>query len=120
MLNERLAATKPIAHSLKGVEQSLNDTVRQMGTLLVNIADAKSAKGTRFSLDLGIAASEKVAMAAVSALQSYQQVIDAHHKLAEDRDSLNLPAQAFGDVYCPKEATLREIPSHAGLRAVGA
>jgi gas vesicle protein len=116
MLNERLAVSKPIAQTLKSVEQSLNDTMRQMGTLLVNIADAKSAKGTHFSLDLGIAASEKVAMAAVSAIQSYQQVVDAHHQLAEDRNSLNLPAKAFGDFYSHSS---NEMPT-PGLRAVGA
>jgi hypothetical protein len=117
MLNERLAATRPIAHSLKDVEQSLNETMRQMGTLLVNIADAKSAKGTHFSIEHGIAASEKVAMAAVSAIQSYQQVVDAHHSLADERDSLNLPARAYGDFYCNNASNEMPVP---GLRAVGA
>jgi hypothetical protein len=117
MLNERLAATRPIAQNLKSVERSLNETVRQMGTLLVSIADAKSAKGTHFSIDLGIAASEKVALAAVSAIQSYQQVIDAHHSLADERASLNLPVRGFGDVYCP-DATLGENVAQGFLKAV--
>jgi hypothetical protein len=116
MLNERLAVTRPIAQSLKGVEQSLNDTMRQMGTLLVNLADAKSAKGTHFGIESGIAASEKVALAAVSAIQSYQQVIDAHNSLAEERDALNLPAKAYGDFYCRSAS---DMTPTVGLHAVG-
>ena len=66
MLNERLAATRPITKSLKLAENALNDSVRQIGTLLVDIANARDAKGTRFALDAGVAASEKAALAAVT------------------------------------------------------
>lgn len=118
MLNERLNAAMPIAKSLKGAERALNESVRQIGTLLVNIADAKDATGTRFDLGAGVAASEKIALAAVSAIRSYQQMIAAHAYLATDRDDANLPAVAFGDVYCPSQqgALVEERP---GLRAVG-
>lgn len=115
MLNERLAAALPIARSLKNAEQSLNDTVRNIGTLLVDIANAKEAKGTRFALDAGLAASEKVALAAVSALQSYQQVVCAHAELAEDRDNAGLRTLNFGDLYCPPSASAEQ----PALRAVG-
>jgi hypothetical protein len=117
MLNERLAATRPIVKSLKGAEHALNDTVRQIGTLLVDIANAKDAKGTRFALDAGIAASEKIAMAAVNAIQSYQLMIAAHAHLAEDRDIAGLNVTGYGDV-CPpaKGMDTSELP---GLRVVG-
>lgn len=101
MLNERLSAVRPIAKSLKGAERALTETVRNIGTLLVDIANAKDAKGTRFSLDAGVAASEKIAMAAVSAIQCYQQVVAAHGHLAEDRDAAGLGAVGYGDFYCP-------------------
>ena len=118
MLNERLNAALPIAKSLKGAERALNESVRQIGTLLVDIANAKDAKGTRFDLSSGVAASEKIALAAVSAIQSYQQMIAAHACLATDRDEANLPERAFGDLYCPSQqgALVEERP---GLRAIG-
>lgn len=117
MLNERLAATRPIAKSLKGAEMALTSTVRQMGTLLVDISNAKDAKGTHFALDAGIAASERVAMAALSAIQSYQHMIAAHGHLAADRDAAGLKVTSFGDV-CPplKAAEASPVP---GLRVVG-
>jgi hypothetical protein len=118
MLNERLSAALPIAKSLKGAENALNDTVRHIGTLLVDIANARSAKGTRFSLDAGIAASEKIALASVSAIQSYQQMIAAHAHLADDRDMAGLGAVNFGDVYCP-DKTGSAAADQPVLRAVG-
>lgn len=117
MLNERLAAARPIAKSLKGAEHALNDTVRQIGTLLVDIANAKDAKGTRFALDAGIAASEKAAMAAVNAIQSYQLMIAAHAHLADDREFAGLNTTSFGDV-CPK-AKGADASATPGLRVVG-
>lgn len=117
MLNERLAATRPIAKSLKGAEQALTDTVRQMGTLLVDISNAKDAKGTHFALDAGIAASERVALAAVSAIQSYQHMVAAHGHLAADRDAAGLKVTSFGDVCPPLKAIDTEVSP--GLRVVG-
>ncbi len=117
MVNERLAAKRTIEQTLKSIENSLNGTMQKKGTLLVSLYNAKSAKGTHFSIELGIAASEKVAMAAVSAIQSYQQVIDAHHSLAEERAGLSLPVRAYGDVLC--EGAAKDVPV-SGLRAVGA
>lgn len=117
MLNERLAATRPIAKSLKGAEQALTATVRQMGTLLVDISNAKDAKGTHFALEAGIAASERVALAAVSAIQSYQHMIAAHGYLAADRDAAGLKVTSFGDVCPPLKAIDTEVSP--GLRVVG-
>ena len=116
MLNERFSATRPIVKSLKGAEQALNESVRQIGTLLVDIANAKEAKGTHFSLHAGIAAGEKIALAAVSAMQSYTQMIAAHGHLADDRDSAGLSTVNFGDV-CPPSKGSAGVAS--GLRAVG-
>jgi hypothetical protein len=97
MLNERLKASRPIAKSLKGAEESLNDTIRMIGTLLTDIASAKAAKGTRFAYDAGIAAGEKIALAGVSAMQSYRQILDAHAELAKDRNDAGLATVSFGD-----------------------
>jgi hypothetical protein len=118
MLNERLTATRPIAKSLKSAEQALNDSVRNIGSLLVDIANAKDAKGTRFSLDAGVAASEKIALAAVSAIQSYQQMVAAHSHLAEDRDMAGLGAISYGDTYCPTKTGEAAQPL-TNLRVVG-
>lgn len=117
MLNERLTAARPIAKSLHGAEKAINDTVRQIGTLLVDISNAKDAKGTRFALDAGIAASEKIAMAAVTAIQSYQYMIAAHTHLANDRDNAGLNPTSFGDV-CPPARGENAMPT-PGLRVVG-
>ena len=116
MLNERFSATRPIAKSLKGAELALNESVRQIGTLLVDIANAKEAKGTHFPLHAGIAAGEQIALAAVSAMQSYTQMIAAHGHLAADRDSAGLSTVNFGDV-CPPSKGSAHIAT--GLRAVG-
>ena len=118
MLNERLTATRPIAKSLKNAEQALNDSVRNIGSLLVDIANAKDSKGTRFSLGAGVAASEQIALAAVSAIQSYQQMVAAHAHLAEDRDMAGLGAISYGDTYCPPARAEAATPS-ANLRVVG-
>lgn len=117
MLNERIAAARPIAKSLKGAEDAINESVRQIGTLLVDIANAKSSQGTRFSLDAGVAAGEKVAQAAVSAMQSYQQMIAAHAQLAEDRDGQGLRTINFGDTCPPFTAAADQADTH--LRVVG-
>ena len=117
MLNERFSATRPIVKSLKGAEQALNESVRQIGTLLVDIANAKQAKGTHFSLQAGIAAGEKVALAAVSAMQCYTQMIAAHGHLADDRDSAGLTTVNYGDLCPPNKALADAVPN--GLRVVG-
>lgn len=117
MLNERLTAARPIVKSLKNAEVALTDTVRQMGTLLVDISNAKVAKGTHFALDAGIAASERVALAAVSAIQSYQHMIAAHAHLAADRDAAGLKVTGFGDVCPPLKAM--ETDAAPALRVVG-
>jgi hypothetical protein len=117
MLNDRLNATRPIAVSLKNAEKALNESLRQMGSLLVDVANARDAKGTRFDLDAGVAASEQIALASVSAVQSYKFMIAAHSHFAADRDNANLPSKAFGDFYCPNGASEAEAPT--GLRVVG-
>lgn len=117
MLNERVAAVRPIAKSLKGAEDAINESVRQIGTLLVDIANAKSSKGTRFSLNAGVAAGEKVALAAVSAMQSYQQMIAAHADLATDRDDHGLRTVNFGDTCPPLTGAAEHQEKH--LRVVG-
>lgn len=117
MLNERLAAARPIAKSIKGAEDALSDTMRQLGTVLVDIANAKQTKGTRFAIDAGLAAGELVAQAAVSAFRCYKQVVDAHAHLAQDRLNSGLGAVSFGDVLCLISGEGQEAP-HA-LRAVG-
>jgi hypothetical protein len=100
MLNERLSAAKPIAKSIKDVETSLNDALRNMGTLLVDVANARSAKGTRFALDAGLSACEKIAGATTSAVQSFHLMIEAHEHLATDRENAGLPAVGWGDNSC--------------------
>lgn len=105
MLNERFAAALPIARSLKGAEDAMNETIRQIGTLLVDIANAKTAKGTRFSLGAGMAAGEQIALAAVSTMQGYQQMIAAHAHLATDRDEANLQTVNFGDTCPPQQGS---------------
>lgn len=116
MLNDRISATLPIAKSLQGAEKALNQSIRHMGTLMVNIADAKDAKGTRFALNAGVAAGEQVALAAASALQSFKMMIAAHAHLAEDRDCAGLGAVSFGDL-CEVGGSSTFSPS--ALRVVG-
>jgi len=116
MLNERLAAARPIANGLKCAESTLNESVRQIGTLLISIADARDAKGTRFALDAGVAASEKIALAAVSAINSYKMMVEAHNHFALDRQDAGLATVMFGDNYCPVEGKLEASPP---LRVVG-
>jgi hypothetical protein len=117
MLNDRLSAARPIAISLKNAEKALNESVRQIGTLLVDVANARDAKGTRFALDAGVAACEHIALASVSAMQGYKHMIEAHTHFAADRANANLPLVAFGDNYCPNGMNEQEAP--AGLRVVG-
>lgn len=118
MLNERLAAAKPIATSLKLAEAALNEALLHMGDLLGNVAKARSAKGTRFALTAGLDASEMVSLAASNAITSFKQIIEAHGHLANDRENSGLPTVAFGDVYCEASGQLDQ-GTGAPLRVVG-
>ncbi|MEO9635344.1 MAG: hypothetical protein ABJF89_00280 [Parasphingorhabdus sp.] len=110
MLNERIKAARPIVKKLHEVEKSLNLTMVQMGELMSNIAAARLAPGTRFSLDSGMDASEKLIAAAAKTARCYREVVEAHAHLAEDRDDAGLRAVSWGDVFeCPpSEATADE------------
>ncbi|MEO9600214.1 hypothetical protein [Parasphingorhabdus sp.] len=102
MLNQRIEAARPIAEKVHEVEKSLNLTMVQMGELMSNIASARLAPGTRFSLTAGMDASEKLIAAAAKTASSYREVVEAHGHLATDRDDAGLRAVSLGDVFeCP-------------------
>ena len=102
MLNQRIEAARPIAKKINEVEKSLNLTLIQMGELMSNIAAARLAPGTRFSLTAGIDATEKLLAAATETARSYREVVEAHKTLAEDRDEAGMRTVSWGDFSeCP-------------------
>jgi hypothetical protein len=105
MLNERLEAARPFAKNINAVEQSLNQSLALIGQMLVDIPAARAKLSKTIPLETGVAATESLAEAAVSAARSYRQVIEAHAHFAADRDAVGLRTVSWGDVGdCPNHA----------------
>ncbi|MEL6874032.1 MAG: hypothetical protein AAGM33_01010 [Pseudomonadota bacterium] len=117
MLNERKRAAAPIAKSINEVENSLNATMKHMGELMSNIANARMVPGTRMPLTAGMDASEKLLDAATSVTQTYRTVVEAHADLAQDQVDIGLKAVSWGEMECPPMADAEEQPAPQ-LRAV--
>ncbi|VWX55895.1 hypothetical protein [Sphingorhabdus sp. 109] len=119
MLNQRIEAARPIATKIKEVETSLNLTMVQMGELMSNIAAARMAPGTRFSLTAGVDASEKLIAAAAQTARSYREVVEAHAHLAADREEAGLRTVSWGDfAECPPNPASASTETSAPLRVV--
>lgn len=102
MLHERVKAARPIAQKIADAEQSFNHSLQLIGELLTEIPRARQQFTGRVPLHLGVAASERLAAAAVSANKAYREVIEAHEHLAADRNSLGMRTVSLGDVSgCP-------------------
>jgi hypothetical protein len=109
MLNERLEAARPFAKNINSVEQSLNQSLALIGQMLADIPAARAKLAKTIPLETGVAATESLAEAAVSAARSYRQVIEAHAHFAADRDAARIPAVALGDVgNCPNRASAEQ------------
>lgn len=102
MLHERIEAARPIAQKIADAEQSFNHSLQLIGELLTDIPRARQQFAGRVPLDTGVAASERLAAAAVSATNAYKEVVEAHGHLAADRNSLGMRTVSFGDIgACP-------------------
>jgi hypothetical protein len=118
MLNERLEAARPFAKNIKAVEQSLNQSLGLIGQMLADIPAARAKLFKTIPLETGMAATESLAEAAVSAARSYRQIIEAHAHFAADKDAIGLRTVSFGDVgNCPNRAS---ADSGTGLSVVRA
>ncbi|MEH6791767.1 hypothetical protein [Parasphingorhabdus sp.] len=118
-MNQRIEAARPIAKKINEVEKSLNMTMLQMGELMSNIAKARLAKGTHFSLTAGMEASEKLIAAAAKTARSYREVVEAHQHLAEDREDAGLRTVGLGDVFeCPPAQAMGTETITSPLRVV--
>jgi hypothetical protein len=116
MLNERLEAARPFAKNINAVEHSLNQSLALIGQMLADIPAARAKLAKTIPLETGVAATESLAEAAVSAARSYRQIIEAHAHLAADRDAVGLRTVSFGDVgNCPDFAS---ADSRTGLSVV--
>ena len=105
MRKERMAAAEPIARDIGQIEASLNHSLVHIGSLLTNIAKARLAPGTRFGLDIGMEASNRLSMALTTTLEAYQQIVDVHAALAVDRSKAGLDIVNWGPEYCPRAFT---------------
>jgi hypothetical protein len=105
MLHERIEAARPIAQKIADAEKSFNHSLQLIGELLTEIPRARQQFAGRVPLDTGMAASERLAAAAVSATNAYKEVVAAHCHLAADRNNLGLRTISWGDVSgCPDAA----------------
>lgn len=103
MLHERIEAARPIAQKIADAEKSFNHSLQLIGELLSEIPRARQQFAGRVPLSTGMAASERLAAAAVSATNAYKEVVEAHCHLAEDRNNLGLRTVSWGDVSgCPE------------------
>jgi hypothetical protein len=102
MLHERIEAARPIAQKIADAEQSFNKSLQLIGELLTEIPRARQQFAGRVPLETGMAASERLAAAAVSATNAYKEVVKAHSHLAADRNSLGMRTVSLGDISgCP-------------------
>jgi hypothetical protein len=105
MLNDRLEAARPFAKNINAVEHSLNQSLALIGKMLADIPAARAKLSKTIPLETGVAATESLAEAAVSAARSYRQIIEAHAHFAADRDAIGLRTVSWGDVGdCPNRA----------------
>ncbi len=105
MLHERIEAVRPIAQKIADAEQSFNHSLQLIGELLTDIPRTRQQFAGRVPLTTGVAASERLAAAAVSATNAYKEVVEAHSHLAADRNNLGLRTVNFGDLTgCPDAA----------------
>jgi hypothetical protein len=102
MLHERIEAARPIAQKIADAEKSFNHSLQLIGELLTEIPRARQQFAGRVPLATGMAASERLAAAAVSATSAYREVVEAHTHLAADRNDLGLRTFGIGDISgCP-------------------
>lgn len=116
MLQERIDAARPIARKIADAEQSFNQSLQLIGELLTEIPRARARLAGRVSPSVGVAASEKLAAAAVAATAGYKELVEAHGHLAEDRDMIGLRTVGFGDLgSCPDTTGKSEEPVHLNV-----
>ena len=117
MLHERIEAARPIAQKIADAEKSFNHSLQLIGELLTEIPRARQQFAGRVPLDAGIAASERLAAAAVSATNAYKEVVEAHSHLAQDRKLVGLRTVSIGDIgACPPEnGILDQTQSHLSI-----
>lgn len=102
MLHERIEAARPIAQKIADAEQSFNHSLQLIGELLTDIPRTRQQFAGRVPLTTGIAASERLAAAAISATNAYREIVEAHTHLAADRNNLGLRTVSLGDLTgCP-------------------
>lgn len=119
MLNDRLEIARPFAKRIKELEANMNNSIRLIGQMLVDIPAAREKIGKHVDLEAGVDACESLAAAALATAQGYRQVIQLHQNLAEDRDRLGLNTVGWGDIHeCPPKKPSAETPAH--LTIVGA
>lgn len=102
MLHERIEAARPIAQKIADAEQSFNHSLQLIGELLSDIPRARQQFAGRVPLTAGMAASERLAAAAMSATRAYKEVVEAHVHLSDDRNNVGLRTVNLGDLTgCP-------------------
>ncbi len=97
MLNERLEIARPFAAKIKSAETSMNASLATIAEMLVEIPSAREKMQGKIPLDTGADAAEALAQAALTAAQSYKQLVAAHKHLAEDRGRMGLNVVSIGD-----------------------
>ncbi len=116
MLHERIDTARPIAKKIGEAEKSFNQSLQLIGELLSDIPRARQKFAGRIPLTAGVAASECLAAAAVSATRAYKDVIEAHAHLAQDRDQVGLRTVSIGDIgACPENGSLENVPHHLSV-----
>jgi hypothetical protein len=116
MRKERIEAAQPIAAEINAVEVSLNHSLLHIGNLIANISKARLAPGTHFPLDICVEASHKLSAALVTTLSAYEQIVEVHTVLAQDRANMGLETVNFGHTGCPPLA--REETVYQPLKLV--
>lgn len=118
MLNERIEVANQFASGIKAIEDGINQTMADVGSLFAAIPAARAKLGKSVPLETGIEVTESLAALAAGLAANYRTAVEAHRHLAADRDLLGLRAVGWGDLQaCPKTGSATSIPM---LRSVEA
>lgn len=121
-IEARMRVAQPIALAIAGVKASLNDSMAQIGHMLVGIADARTDTEARFPLGVTVDAVDHAAELLASMSRTYRQAIITHGALSVDKAELGLKTVAWGDWFpTPTKGDLERVDLEGDLaRALAA
>jgi hypothetical protein len=94
MRQDRIAASRVIAHDMWGVEDAIDHSIGRIGSLLANLPEAR--KKARVSGTVGQDVFASAAATLAMLVRAREQAIEMHARLADLAEQVGVPATAIG------------------------